>query len=40
VDDHGVVKLRAVVAVMRKLLRLVAALAREGAAYDPAVAVA
>ena len=35
VDDHGVVKLRAVVAVMRKLLRVLTALARDHAAYDP-----
>jgi transposase len=36
VDDNGVVKVRAVVAVMRKLLRVLTALARDHAAYDPA----
>jgi len=40
VEENGVVKIRALVAMMRKLLRLVVALAREGAAYDPAVAAA
>jgi len=36
VDDNGVIKVRAVVAVMRKLLRVLTALARDHAAYDPA----
>ena len=35
VDDNGVVKVRALVAVMRKLLRVLTALARDHAAYDP-----
>jgi transposase len=33
--DHGVVKLRAVVAMMRKLLRVLTALARDRVAYAP-----
>ena len=36
VDENGVVKLRAVVAVMRKLLRVLTALARDRVAYVPA----
>ena len=36
VDERGVIKLRAVVAMMRKLLRVLTALARDRVAYTPA----